>query len=58
MKDKAMFYHEYVNLVMKTECPNGASKCTGIEHCPYNLNYPSNYQKCEVKEYVEKNGAS
>jgi hypothetical protein len=54
MKDSAITFFEYTKLYMNTTCPNGAARCTGVEHCPYNSNYPSNYKICEVKEYLNK----
>jgi hypothetical protein len=52
MAGNAKKYHEYVQLVDRTSCPNGSSRCLGIEECKFNTDaYPSRYVICEVKKF-------
>jgi hypothetical protein len=49
--DYPLMYFEYLQAVEHETCPNGASKCLGIERCVYNKDgYPSDYVKCDLKK--------
>ena len=50
--NNALDYHREIFLMETAQCPNGADRCTGLEHCPYNTSsYPSDYVMCDVKKY-------